>query len=135
MLLRIFIVTILVVLGGCAMPKNDEKLLEDTLLSYAGVIRWGNFEDALTYVDPETLKSHPLTNLDLARYRQVQVTAYNEQPKKKIGESQVSQVVEIGLVNINTQSARAIIDRQVWRYDVKVKRWWLVSGLPDITTH
>ena len=63
------------------------------------------------------------------------MTAYNEQPAKPVSEGQVRQVVEIGLVNNNTQTARSLIDRQLWRYDVKAKRWWLVTGLPDITQH
>ena len=132
---RLLVFVLLLALGGCATSKADQNLLESTLESYAGAMRWGNFEDAVAFVDPETLKTHPLTSLDLARYHQVQVTAYNEQPATKAGELEVRQVVEIGLVNINTQSARSVIDHQLWRYDVKAKRWWLVSGLPDITTH
>jgi hypothetical protein len=49
------------------------------------------------------------------------------------GENEVRQVVQIGLVNINTQSERTVVDRQTWRYDPEKKRWWLMSGLPDIT--
>ena len=52
-----------------------------------------------------------------------------------INDNEVSQIVEIGLVNINTQAARSIIDKQLWRYDAKANHWWLVSGLPDITVH
>jgi hypothetical protein len=123
-------------LGGCAaVTKSDAQLLEETLDTYAAVIRWGNFEEALSFVDPETLKSHPVTDLDLQRYHQVQVTAYNEQPARHVGEHEVHQTVEIGLANRNTQQVRAIIDRQVWHFDEKAHQWWLVSGLPDITVH
>jgi len=122
--------------AGCAaVSGNEQKLLEETLETYSSVIRWGNFEEALSFVDPQTLKTHPLTKLDLERFRQVQVTAYHEQPLRRDGEHQVHQTVEIGLVNVNTQAARAILDRQTWRYDGQAKRWWLVSGLPDITAH
>ncbi|MGH8121538.1 MAG: hypothetical protein ACREPT_02070, partial [Rudaea sp.] len=85
------------------------------------------------FVDPQTLKAHPLTRLDLDRYAQVRVTGYDEQPLRPDGELQMKQTVEIGLVNNNTQSVRSILDRQVWRFDAKAHRWWLVSGLPDIT--
>lgn len=125
----------LLALSGCFQAKNDALLLEDTLTSYAAAIRWGNIEDALAFVDPETLKAHPVTKLDLDRYHQVQVTTYNDQPPVRASELEVRQVVEIGLVNTNTQAARSIIDKQVWRFDQKANRWWLVSGLPDITTH
>jgi hypothetical protein len=121
-------------LAGCAsIAGNEQKLLEETLESYASVIRWGNIEEAMSFVDPATLKAHPVSKLDLARYHQVQVTAYNAQPPRHVGEHEVRQAVEIGLVNVNTQSARAIIDTQLWRYDAQAKRWWLETGLPDIT--
>ena len=126
----------LAALAGCAaVSKGEERLLEETLESYAAVIRWGNFEEAAAFVDPEALKAHPVSSIDLQRYRQVQVTAYNEQPIRHIGEHDVQQLVEIGLVNVNSQSARSVIDKQVWHFDVKEKRWWLMSGLPDITAH
>jgi hypothetical protein len=126
----------LAALAGCAaVSKGEERLLEETLESYAAVIRWGNFEEAVSFVDPETMKAHPISSVDLQRYHQVQVTAYNEQPMRHIGEHDVQQLVEVGLVNVNTQSARSIIDKQVWHFDVKEKRWWLMSGLPDITAH
>lgn len=133
-LCRSILVVALVLLGACAAAgKSDEKLLEETLEGYASVIRWGNFEQALTFVDPETLKAHPLSTLDLQRYHQFQVTLYNDQPARHVAPDQVRQLVEIGLVNVNTQAARSVIDNQLWRFDDKARRWWLVSGLPDLT--
>jgi hypothetical protein len=122
-------------LAGCFQAKNNALLLEDTLANYASAIRWGNMEGALGFVDPETLKAHPVSKLDLERYHQVQITTYNDQPPVRINDLEVRQVVEIGLVNTNTQAARSIIDNQVWRLDEKANRWWLLSGLPDITVH
>lgn len=127
-------VVMLALLAGCASAgKSDEKLLEETLEAYASVIRWGNFEQALTYVDPDTLKEHAPSALDLQRYHQFQVTLYNDQPARRVAPGQVRQTVEIGLVNVNTQAARSVIDNQLWRFDDKARRWWLVSGLPDLT--
>lgn len=125
----------LLALAGCFQAKNNALLLDDTLANYASAIRWGNIEDALSFVDPEVLKAHPVTKLDLERYHQVQITTYNDQPPVRINDLEVRQVVEIGLVNTNTQAARSIIDKQVWRLDEKANRWWLMSGLPDITAH
>jgi uncharacterized protein YceK len=123
------------VLAGCGTIKNKQTLLETTLETYASVIRWGNFEEAMSFIDPEALKGHPVTALDLQRYRQVQVTVYSEQKALPVGENEVRQMVEIGVVNVNTQSARTLLDNQLWRYDAQAKRWWLMSGLPDITAH
>lgn len=121
-------------LGGCAaVSKSEQNLLEDTLDTYASVIRWSNFDEAVTFIDPAALKAHPISKLDLERFNQVRVTTYNAQPARNTGEHEARQIVEIGLVNVNTQSARSIVDRQTWRFDEKEKRWWLVSGLPDIT--
>ena len=50
-----------------------------------------------------------------------------------VGDFEVRQTVEIGLVNVNSQQARSIIDRQVWKYDKENKVWLLTTGLPDIT--
>ena len=48
------------------------------------------------------------------------------------GEGLYEQVVELRVVNRNTQVERIITDRQKWRWDAVAKRWWLVSGLPDL---
>jgi len=77
--------------------------------------------------------AHPA--LDLARYQQVQISVYSDAGPVHINDNEVSQIVEIGLVNINTQAARSIVDKQLWRYDAKANHWWLVTGLPDITVH
>ena len=120
-------------LAGCPGTKSESNLLNETLETYASAIRWGNFEQATHFVEPEALKAHPISELDLQRYKQIQVTTYIEQPARPAGAHEVRQVVEIGIVNINTQAARTIVDNQLWRYDGK--HWWLVSGLPDITAH
>ncbi|MEP7043874.1 MAG: hypothetical protein ABI843_12485 [Dokdonella sp.] len=124
-----------VLLAACATDKMRSKqwVLEDTLKSYAGTIRWGDVERAQAFIDPKVLAEHPPTPLVLARFKQVRITAYDEQPAVPVGENEVRQDVEIGLVNINSQSARSVIDHQVWHYDEAQKRWWLTTGLPDIT--
>lgn len=124
-----------VVLAGCATERirSKQTILEETLRAYAATIRWGDIEQAQAFLEPKLREAHPPSALELARYRQVRVSAYDEQPAIATDENEVRQVVEIGLVNVNTQSARSIVDRQVWRYDDKDKRWWLVSGLPDIS--
>ena len=131
----VFVSILLGALGACSTPGTRSDLLETTLQSYAATIRWGNFEDAVTFLDPETQKAHPLTKLDLERYQQIRVAGYLEQPVRPVGENEVRQTVEITLSNNNTLSVRSFLDRQVWRYDEKTKHWWLMTGLPDITQH
>ena len=122
-------------LGACGTIKNQQTLLDNTLETYASAIRRGNFEEALAFGDPARLKDHPITPLDLQRYQQVRVTGYNEQPARHVSENDVRQTVEITLVNVNTQAVRSIIDTQTWHFDPAAKRWWRVSGLPNITAN
>jgi hypothetical protein len=122
---------------GCETlsTQTEGQSLQVTLTAYANALRWGGFDQAVKYVDPETLKQHPLTPLDLERYKQVSVISYSEQAVVPVSKHEVSQLVEIGVLNVNTQTERAIVDRQLWRYDEKTKHWHIVSGLPDITQH
>jgi hypothetical protein len=137
MLRSIFLLLILALCAGCAAmsTQSEGRALETTLAAYANAIRWGDFEQALAFVDPETLKAHPLSSIDMERYKQVKVAAYTEQPPVPAGAHEVRQIVQMSLVNINTQTERSIVDKQLWRYDEKTKHWHLVSGLPDIVQH
>jgi uncharacterized protein YceK len=122
---------------GCGSVGQHSKSdsLQTTLMAYASVIRWGDMEQAVKYVDPQTLKDHPVTSIDLERFKQVRIAAYDEQPPVPTGKGQVTQIVKIDIVNINSQTERTIVDKQLWRYDEKTKHWHVVSGLPDITQH
>jgi hypothetical protein len=98
-------------------------------------LRWGDFQSAQQFVDPQVAATHPPSALDLARYKQVRVTEYDDgQGPVATGENEVHQAVRINIVNINTQAERSLVDRQTWRYDPLKKHWWLTSGLPDITS-
>ena len=131
-LLLAFMATLL---SACASNSRQTSLLEQSQYAWSAAIRWGDFEGAQNLVDPEYRKEHPITDLQFERYKQVQVTAYDDQPAVPVSETEVRQTVEIGLVNINTQTARSIVDHQVSRYDEAAKKWWLTTGLPDITRH
>ena len=137
-MLRLTLSTVLVTLcAGCGTmsAQSESRALETTLVAYANAVRWGDFEQALAFVDKATLKEHPLSAIDMERYKQVKVAAYTEQPPVPTGAHEVRQIVQISLVNINTQTERSIVDKQLWRYDEETKHWHLISGLPDITQH
>ena len=121
-------------IGACATDnlRSKQKILDDTLQSYAATLRWGDITQGEAFVDPKLREQHPLSALDLARYKQVKISNYDEQPAIPINDSEVRQDVQIGLINVNTQIMRGIVDHQIWRYDAKAKRWWLITGLPDI---
>lgn len=126
------------VLGACASTqkmRSKSVVLDETLHSYAATIRWGDVAQAQAFIEPKVLAEHPPTALDLQRFQQVRITGYNEQQTVPVGENEVRQTVQIDLVNVNTQVARSVIDRQTWKYDEAGKRWWLTTGLPDIARH
>src|SRR5581483_7824198 len=103
---RLLAIGLLLVCAGCGEMSTHSKsdVLTTTLLAYANALRWGDFEQAQSFVDPETLKTHPLSEIDRERYKQVRVASYNERPVVPVGHDEVQQIVEIGILNVNTQT-------------------------------
>lgn len=116
-----------------AKNRSSNKLRERALYDYQSTIHWSEFDKAVSFLDPDWLAEHPLTELEMARYKQVQVSGYDVRTKTIEPDGSYDQVVEIRLINLNTQVERAITDHQHWRFDAKAKQWWLTTGLPDIT--
>lgn len=126
---------ILASLAGCATDARNQAL-NTTLMNYAGSIRWGDFTGAQVYIDPDYAEAHPLSQVEQSRLTQLRVTGYDEGGgPRPDGEDDVVQVVQINVVNINTQAERSIIDRQRWHYDREKKKWRLMTGLPDFSPH
>ncbi|TCV96062.1 hypothetical protein EC912_102411 [Luteibacter rhizovicinus] len=122
----------LVLLAGCTSAKRSDGLTA-TLNRYGSTVRWGDFQTAEQFVDPKYREEHPMTSLEASRYAQLRVTAYDDgSGPTPSGENEATQVVQIGLTNINTQAERMIVDKQIWHYDAEKNRWWLMSGLPNV---
>jgi hypothetical protein len=132
-LVRILFAIGLLALAACATQKHSRDLLQISLYDYAGAVRWGNFNGAATFLDPEVLEKKPMTPLDLSRYEQVQIAGYTVIGSETPSEGVYLQSVELRLINRHTQAERTVVDRQRWRYDAELRRWWIVSGLPNIT--
>ncbi len=120
-------------LAGCA-TKTRSDALTTTVNAYGSTLRWGDFQSAAQFIDPKIRAAHPLDPLDVARFKQVRVSEYdNGAGPVPISDGEVQQTAQISLVNVHTQSERSIVDHQTWHYDETTKHWWLTSGLPDIT--
>jgi hypothetical protein len=122
-----------VLLSGCATDKQADAL-NLTMIQYANAVRFDGFEAAEEFVDPKVRAAHPLTDLDRERFKQVQVSGYDDgNGPVPAGQYEVRQTVQISLTNVHTQSVRTVVDHQRWRYDPEKNHWWLETGLPDIS--
>ncbi|WP_426661436.1 hypothetical protein [Rhodanobacter aciditrophus] len=131
-LLPMLAASAVLLLAGCAQDMRNNALIA-TLNAYGSAVRWNGLESTLQFVDPAVLKAHPPTDFDLARYRQVRVTDYDDgSGPAPLGDDEVQQTVRISFVNVHTQVERSIVARQTWRYDEKTRHWWLESGPPDL---
>lgn len=120
-------------LPACASNKQD-KSLENTLRQYEMVVRWSQWDGALDFLAPEYLAANPPSRLDMDRLRLFRVTQYTVRSALPFDEGMgLRQAVEIRLFNRNQAVERSLIDQQEWRFDPVRERWFLYSGLPDVT--
>lgn len=119
-------------LVGCMTPLDRQKVREDTLFAYSDAIRWSQYSRAVSFLDPTTLPPPDRLEFELERLEQVQISGY-EVVSQSITKTEVEQLVEIRLYNKHTLAERTVRDRQQWRWDEEEERWYLMSGLPDIS--
>ncbi|WP_295362698.1 hypothetical protein [Arenimonas sp.] len=132
-ILRPLVLTCLVLLlAACAGGGGQRSPRDQTLYHYVSAVRWSDFDAAYGFLDPARLAAKPMTDAERERYRQFQVSGYEVKSAREPAEGEYEQVVEVRVVNRHTQIEKLITDRQRWRYDAEAKRWWLVSGLPDL---
>lgn len=120
-------------LTACASRERASQL-EETLRQYGALVRWSEWAAAADFYDPEQRRENPITRLEMDRLAQVKVSGYNEGGRQLMADgTRARQTAQISLYNVHTMAERVIVDHQVWRWDEEAERWWLVSGLPDIT--
>lgn len=117
-------------LAACASTGKEMSALQRAQYSWSAAIRWGDFEGAWNLVDPAWRDAHPLTDLQLERFRQVQVSHYRDLASSP-GESEALREIEIGVINRHTMAERTLRYTEQWRYDPEQKTWWITGGLPD----
>lgn len=127
------IALVLAALAACATTRRVDRneALREAQYTWSAAIRWGDFEGAWTLIDPEYREAHPMTELEMERYQQVQISAYRELGATA-GPETATRPIEIGVVNRHTQVERQARYVERWRYDAKRERWWITSGLPDL---
>jgi hypothetical protein len=128
------VLALLLAFTGDALARRGKMdLLQANQYAWSGAIRWGDFEGALSLIEPDYREAHPVTDLELKRFEQVQITAYRERNSTADKKGGVAmRDIEIGVVNRHTQAERTVRYREEWRWDETSRNWWLVTGLPDL---
>lgn len=132
-LLSVLLLWLLASLAAPADAANARQRgrLDQAQAAWSSAVRWSDFEMAWEMVDPALRAERPLTELELERYRQLQVSSYREGGNGVLEDGTVVRGVEIGVVNRHTQAERLVRYQERWRWDPEAKRWWQVAGLPD----
>ena len=119
----------LIAVAGCSMPKGSKAdKLRAAQYAYSGAVRWNDFEGALTLIDPDLREKHKLSEIELERYKQVQISAYNE-IGSRVEETGAVRDIEIGVINRHTMAERRVRYIENWRWDEEAKTWWLTCLL------
>lgn len=112
--------------------RKQGQQLEQMQSALAAAIRWGEFEEAWELVDPRYRQAHPMTDLTLARYQQVQVSGYADRTSSVADDGSVLRNIDLRVINKHTMAERTVRYRELWRWDPEARRWWLAGGLPDL---
>ncbi|WP_133501658.1 hypothetical protein [Cognatilysobacter terrigena] len=124
---------LLLLVVGLAVAGPAQRALPPAQDTWAAAIRWGDFEGALNLVDPTLRADLAPSSIELARYKQVQISTYHDRGASvdfKAGRA--VRDIEIGVINRNTLAERTVRYRETWRWDAQAKAWWNTSGLPDL---
>ncbi|MDQ3206940.1 MAG: hypothetical protein M3Q40_10660 [Pseudomonadota bacterium] len=120
-------------LAACATATGRGDSLQRNQYAWSGAIRWGDFEGALNLVDPKVRAERPITDVELGRYQQVQISSYRDVGSDADVEAgTAARDVQIGVINKHTQVERNVRYREQWRWDEESGTWWLTTGLPDL---
>src|SRR5690606_28209925 len=68
----------LLVLAGCGSASTSANALDASQYAWSGAIRWGDFGGARNLVDPSVREANPLTELQMDRYEQIQISSYRD---------------------------------------------------------
>lgn len=126
---------VLPLLAACPSTGGSRQLnaLQSAQYDWSAAIRWGDFEGALSLVDPQRQQTHPVSAVQFSRYQQVQISGYTELGSRMTANGLGAQrEIEIGVINRNTMAERTVRHTETWSYDASAKRWWNTSGLPDL---
>lgn len=119
-------------LTACQTTGTQNNKLTEMQYNYSAAIRWGDFEGAVNLMKPELRAKQAPTALQLERYKQIQISGYNDVGSSADKEKgSAVRLVNIGVINRHTLAERNVRYTEAWEWDPEIKTWWLISGLPD----
>lgn len=127
------LLSLLVAAIAAAGPSRSQRAkLVKFQDAYTAAMRWSDFDTAQEFVDPAVREARPLSDLEHARYRQVQISGYREIGAGVAADGDIERRIEVRVINRNTQAERQIQVVERWRWDPQAKRWYQTQGLPDL---
>ena len=121
-------------LAGCPVTGSQEQRQTETLQRFEALVRWSQFDALVDFMHPDWLAENPVSQLDVDRLKQFQVSQYRVRQIVAIEDgSGVDRLVELRLYHIHTARERSVQYVESWRWDEDRERWMLHSGLPDVT--
>ncbi|HLR86831.1 MAG TPA: hypothetical protein VK064_02990 [Wenzhouxiangella sp.] len=131
--MRIFLIiaALLPLLAAC----GGNQLIRDrdhTTTRWEALLRWNEFDALVDMMHPDWLSENPVRSVDLSRLKQFRVSEYRvRQVLAGPDDHSFERNVQIRLYHVHSARERVIVHHEVWRYDKKLERWLLHSGLPD----
>jgi len=125
------LIALMLLLPGCASTGKQGTALERAQYAWSGAVRWNDMKTAWQLVDPEYRTAHPASELDFARYEQVQVTRYRDTGSEASAQEAIREI-QIDVINRHTMAERTVRYTERWRWDAEAGTWWIVDGLPDL---
>ena len=133
-LIKLIILALLISLVACSPPKKEN--FDMAMTNIEQLTRWNEFEGILNMMDPEYLKEHPVSELDIARLKQFRISGYTVRQKQMNDDGTVFiQSVILQMYNTHNPVERQVRWDQEWHLNPETKRWALFSGFPDVTQH
>ena len=124
---KILLIIISLILVGCVTSSDRQFSLQQTLLSYEKTIRWGEFTSLLNFRESST----EAELAQLGRYDNTRISGYQVKRQKPDPDNfTLQQDVEISYFKTHDNRIRSVLDRQKWKYDEELNRWFIHSPLP-----
>ncbi|GAB3387228.1 hypothetical protein [Lysobacter fragariae] len=132
-LIKILMSLSLLVLAACSNIGTPANKLDQSQYAWSAAIRWGDFEGAISMIDPKIREKTKVSAAEMERYKQVQISAYRDLgASADVKGGKAVRDIEIGVINRYNMTERTVRYREVWRWDEEGKTWWLTSSLPDL---